>query len=100
MTFTTVDATDLPDYYPPVRQGQVRADPDGHVWILPSTSAAAKGGLLYDVVNRKGEITERVQLPPGRTLVGFGQNGTIYMHNVKSPKSGAIERAEVVRVQP
>lgn len=52
------------------------------------------------MVNRTGEITERVQLPPGRTLVGFGKYGTIYMHHVKSPKSGAIERAEVVRVQP
>ena len=95
--FVTVDVADLPDYYPAVRAGQVRADPAGRVWILPSTSAAAKGGLLYDVVNRQGEIIERVQLPPGRTLVGFGLGGAIYMHNVKSPKSAAIERAEVLR---
>ena len=95
--FVTVDVADLPDYYPAVRAGQVRADPAGRVWILPSTSAAAKGGLLYDVVNRQGDIVERVQLPPGRTLVGFGLGGAIYMHHVKSPKSAAIERAEVLR---
>lgn len=95
--FVTVDVADLPDYYPAVRAGQVRADPQGRVWILPSTSAAAKGGLLYDVVNRQGEIEERVQLPVGRTLVGFGAHGSIYMHNVKSARSAAIERAEVVR---
>ncbi len=93
----TIEANELPDYYPAIRQGQVRADPLGNVWILPSTSAAAKGGLLYDVVNRQGEITERVQLPPGRTLVGFGKDGSVYMHHVQSPKHGAIERATVLR---
>lgn len=98
--FVTVDVADLPDYYPAVRQGQVRADPQGNVWILPSTSLAAKGGLLYDVVNRNGEVFERVQLPAGRTLVGFSKNGSIYMNNVKSPTRAAIERADVIRAVP
>lgn len=98
--FVTVDVADLPDYYPAVRQGQVRADPQGNVWILPSTSTAAKGGLLYDVVNRNGEVVERVQLPSGRTLVGFSKDGAIYMNNVKSPTRSVIERAEVVRTVP
>ena len=57
----------------------------------------AKGGLLYDVVNRNGEGFERVQLPPGRTLVGFSKNGSIYMNNVKSPTRAAIERAAIER---
>ncbi|MEP6766149.1 MAG: hypothetical protein ABJB66_17680, partial [Gemmatimonadaceae bacterium] len=87
MIFTTVEPKDLPDFYPAVRSGQVRSDLEGNVWILPSTSMSAKDGLLYDVVNRQGEIIERVQLPKGRTLVGFGPNGLIYMHNVKGPKS-------------
>lgn len=95
--FITVEPNELPDYYPAVRQGQVRADPAGYVWILPSTSAAAKDGLLYDVVDRNGEIVERVQLPKGRTLVGFGPNRTIYMNNVIAPNKSAIERATVVR---
>ena len=95
--FMTVEPNELPDYYPAVRQGQVRADPEGFVWILPATSAGAKEGLLYDVVGRSGEIVERVQLPKGRTLVGFGPRRTIYMHHVRSPTSSAIERAEVVR---
>lgn len=98
--FTTVDVADLPDYYPAVRQGQVRADPQGNVWILPSTSTAAKGGLLYDVVNRNGEVIERVQLPPGRTLVGFAKDGSIYMNNVKGPTRAVVERAEIVRTVP
>lgn len=93
-----IEPSELPDFYPPVRQGQVRADNDGRIWILPSTStAAANGGLVYDVVNREGTVVERVQLPKGRTLVGFGPTDVIYMHHVMSPKSAAIERAQVAR---
>ena len=96
--FITVTLKELPDFYPPVREGQVRADRSGNVWILPSTSTAAnRGGLTYDVVNRDGKIVERVQLPTGRTLVGFGPGNTIYMHYVKSPTVAALERAEVAR---
>jgi hypothetical protein len=97
MTITTVEPVDLPDYYPPVRSGQVRADPEGNIWILPSTSSDAKGGLLYDVVNRSGEVFERVQLPKGRTLVGFGKHGVIYMSNVISPTKASLEKAVVQR---
>ena len=73
-------ADDLPDYYPPIRPGaQIHVDLDGNLWILPSTSSQAVGGLLYDVVNRDGQIIERVQLPAGRALQGFGRGGAIYM---------------------
>lgn len=92
-----VDPEDLPDYYPPVRQGQVRADPHGRLWILPSTSRDAKAGLLYDVVDRGGQVVERVQLPEGRTLVGFGPAGTLYLNHVHSPERASLERAIVER---
>ena len=65
---------------PPIRGGAVLADRDGNVWIIPATSLEAKGGgLLYDVVNRNGELAERVQLPPNRTVVGFGRGGVVYL---------------------
>lgn len=35
--------------------------------------------LVYDVVNGKGELTHRVQLPAGRQIAGFGPGGTIYL---------------------
>ncbi|MEP6834584.1 MAG: hypothetical protein ABJB74_14410 [Gemmatimonas sp.] len=73
-------ASDLPDYMPPVlRSGLMKADAEGNVWILPSTSSLAGGGLLYDIVNRKGELFQRVRLPVGRALEGFGANGAIYL---------------------
>ncbi|MBC8087804.1 MAG: hypothetical protein H7Z40_11110, partial [Phycisphaerae bacterium] len=39
----------LPDYYPPIRNGATKADADGNLWILPTTSARSlKGELVYD----------------------------------------------------
>jgi len=35
--------------------------------------------LVYDVVNGKGELTHRVQLPAGRQIAGFGPGGTVYL---------------------
>jgi hypothetical protein len=84
----------LPDYEAPIGPGSVRADLEGNLWIVPRTTAAAKGGLLYDVVNRKGEIFERVQLPPGVALVGFGPGGVVYLNRVVG-NSGFLERATV-----
>jgi len=42
-------------------------------------------------VNRKGELTERIQLPPGRTLAGFGPNGMMYLA-VREGRNLFIER--------
>ncbi|MEO7997233.1 MAG: hypothetical protein ABI852_07285 [Gemmatimonadaceae bacterium] len=90
-------ASDLPDYMPPVvRSGLMKADAEGNVWILPSTSAQSGNGLLYDVINRKGEIFERVRLPAGRALEGFGANGAIYMTSHEG-KTVFLERARIQR---
>jgi len=90
-----VSPDDLPDYYPPVLQsGVMKADYDGNVWILPSTTTQIGSGLLYDVVNRKGELTMRVRLPEGRALEGFGPNGTVYL--TSHGRGGArLERARL-----
>ena len=98
--FVTVDAKDMADYYPPIRAGQFKADREGNVWVLPSTSTlstATSAGLAWDVVNRKGEIIERVKLPEGRNLAGFGPGGVIYMIYAPSPQRILLERATVVR---
>lgn len=95
MSFT-VDAADIPDAYPSVRARQTRADLEGRVWILPTATAAASAGLLYDVVDRSGKIVERVSLPTGRALVGFGKGNTLYL-GATQRGIFALERAEVVR---
>jgi hypothetical protein len=35
--------------------------------------------LIYDVINSQGALVDRVQIPAGRTIVGFGKGGVAYM---------------------
>jgi hypothetical protein len=87
-----VSASELPDYRPAFSQGAARADEDGNVWVRTSaTRAGAIGGLIYDVINSQGALVDRVQIPAGRTIVGFAKGGVVYM--VARDKTGAwIER--------
>lgn len=91
MTFASIN--DLPDYRPPfAQQGSVKADADDNLWIRTSaTRAGAIAGAIYDVVNRKGEIIDHVQVPAGRTIVGFGKGGIVYMM-ARDDKGAWIER--------
>ena len=92
-----VQPSDLPDYYPSILQsGEMRADFDGNVWILPSTSTQAGRGLLYDVINKRGELVERVRLPQGRALEGFGANGAVYLSS-HGPEGARLERTRITR---
>jgi len=79
----SVVSTDLPDYLPAVERGtgSYRADADNRLWIRPKPAAGAPrtGGPVYDVVDRTGALVDRVQLPVGRTLVGFGRGGAVYL---------------------
>ncbi|MGH7677290.1 MAG: hypothetical protein ACRENU_02410 [Gemmatimonadaceae bacterium] len=75
-----VHHTELPDYRPPLTQGNaVRADADGYLWIRPVQPKPIPGGPVYDVVSRKGELVDRLQLPQGYTIVGFGKGRIVYL---------------------
>ena len=74
-----VAPSDLPDYKPVFLNGFVRADLDGNVWIRTIPTKAMAGGPVYDVVNRKGELVERVQIPVNRTITAFGPGGVVYL---------------------
>jgi hypothetical protein len=92
--FEFVPLNKLPDYEPPIAPGSMKADLKGNLWIVPRTSASATGGLLYDVVNRKGEVSERVQFPKGYALAGFGEGDEVYLLRVDG-KVGFLEKATV-----
>jgi hypothetical protein len=72
-------AEDLPDYRPPFAAGAVRADADGNLWIRTVPVRPAPGGPVYDIVNRAGELADRLQLPPGYSLAGFGAGKVVYL---------------------
>ena len=92
-----VPLKDIADYIPPIRLGALRPDADGNLWILPTTSAQASGGLLYDVVNQKGKVFERVQLPRDRDIAGFGRGGVVYLSRRVGNHQYVLERTKVVR---
>jgi hypothetical protein len=91
--WTVANLNELPDYYPPVRETGMRADAEGNVWLLPTTSMVAQGGLVYDVVNRRGEVFERVQLPSGCALGAIARDGVVYL----VCEGTRLERREVLR---
>ncbi len=87
-----VSPSELPDYRPPFTSGAAKADLDGNLWIRTSaTRAGSIAGPIYDIVNRKGEVTDRVQVPAGRAIVGFGKGGVVYM-TARDDKGAWIER--------
>lgn len=91
-----VPLKEIADYYPAIRQGAVKADLDGNLWILPTSSAQSKAGeLVYDVVNRKGVLAQRVRMPVGRSIAGFGHNGIVYLMQRDANGGWFLERSHV-----
>jgi hypothetical protein len=72
-------ASDLPDYRPPFASGAVRADADGNLWVRTVQPTPVPGGPIYDIVSRQGELADRLQLPQGYQLVGFGKGKIVYL---------------------
>jgi hypothetical protein len=67
---------DLQDYRPAFGQNSVRSDAEGNLWVR--TTTPSDKGAIYDVVNGKGQLVDRVRLPFGRVISGFGP-GVVYM---------------------
>lgn len=76
---TVIPARELPDFRPPFGGNSVRADLDGHLWVRTNHGRSLPGGPVYDIVTRQGELIDRLQLPPGYQLVGFGRNRVVYL---------------------
>jgi hypothetical protein len=89
-----IPASELPDYKPPFFAGSVRADTEGNVWVRTIPTTAVAGGPVYDVINGKGELVDRVQVPANRTILGFGPNGAVFLINREGPMA-TLEKATV-----
>ena len=75
-----------------MRLGAVLVDVDGNLWIR--TTTMVDGQPVYDIVNRRGELFDRVRLPSFRTIAGFGP-GVVYMAVKDSAGMVHLERARV-----
>ena len=81
-----------PDYATPFDPKSVRADNCNHLWVreIPVENISS---VVYDVIDRAGVIIDRLAFIAGRSVVGFGQCGTVYL---TSGTTGAIRLERVV----
>jgi hypothetical protein len=86
-----VPPMDLADYRPAFKQGATRVDADGNLWVR--TTTPSDKGPIYDVISGKGELIDRVRLPFGRVISGFGP-GEVYL-GVLDDKGARLERARI-----
>jgi hypothetical protein len=87
-----VPANELPDYRPAFSSGAALGDLEGNLWIR-TTSPVGNEGPIYFVIDRKGEVIDRVQLPQGRQLAGFGRNGVLYLSLRDAEGNARVEKA-------
>lgn len=74
------------------RPGQGGQGPQGLMGMLPMANTPP---LVYDVISPEGKLVQRVKLPGGRQIVGFGPNGTLYLQ----AREGRDVYLESVKVQ-
>ena len=55
---------------------------------------APDSALVYDVINGKGELFERVRVPVGRWIAGFGKGGIVYLVS-GTPSNTVLERSRL-----
>jgi hypothetical protein len=92
----SVPLSEIPDFYPPIRQNSAMADRDGNLWILPNTSAQSQHGeLVYDVVNPRQGLFMRVRMPLGRSIAGFGKGGVVFLQAGDLVNGFNLERAKL-----
>jgi hypothetical protein len=74
-----LEAEQLPDYKPPFSTNAVRADEDGNLWVRTNPPSPVPGGPVYDIISSEGQLVNRLQLPPGYTIAGFGKGKIVYL---------------------
>lgn len=90
-----VPYTTLPTRYPPYRNDAVRVDSKDNLWIRTTMPDPAGGSAnIYDVVNRRGQLFQRVRIPAEKTIVGFGRDDSIYLSH-KVDGNWIVERTHV-----
>lgn len=89
---TFISPSELPDYRPAFGINAASADLDGNLWVRTTARReGAVGGPIYDVIDSKGDLIDRLEVPSGRQIVGFGKGGIVYMIAVDG-SGGWLER--------
>jgi hypothetical protein len=83
--------TDYPEFKPPFasRFGGPIVTPEGDLWV--ARSRGPNDPPIYDVIDARGHVKERVQLPRGTRISGFGK-GTIYLNRMDADDLVYLQR--------
>jgi hypothetical protein len=93
-----VEPSELPDYRPPFLANSARADAQGRLWVRTTATASKPGALVYDVLDAQGTLVDRVEVPAGRQIMGFGADGSVYLmarEGTGPTATTTLERARV-----
>jgi hypothetical protein len=92
----SVPLSEIPDYYPPIHPNSAIPDLDGNLWVLTTTTAQSlHGELVYDVLNPRRGLFERVRMPVGRSVAGFGKGGVVYLQAGDRSNGFTLERVKL-----
>lgn len=74
-----INPNELPDYRPPFLAQAALGDLDGNLWVRTTAAPNGDGGALYYVIDSADNVVDRVQVPQGRIIAGFGKGGVVYL---------------------
>ena len=86
-----VSPSDLPDYQPAFATGGLRADAAGRLWVRIIPPVLTAEGPVYDVLDTRGALLDRIEVPRGTAIAGFGPNDSVYLA-VREKGSLRLER--------
>lgn len=85
----TKEPAEWPDLLPPFLPGAAVFAPDGTLWIR--RTGAADAPPFYDLIDGRGQVVRRVNLPKRSRLLGFGR-GTLYLVRVDDDDLQYVQR--------
>jgi hypothetical protein len=91
---TFVAPSELPDYKPAFFAGSTKVDAQGNLWVRTIPTKKVEGGAVYDVIDRKGALVDRVQVPVNTSIAGFGADGSVYL-TLQSNNTVYLEKAKL-----
>lgn len=74
-----INPNELPDYRPPFLAQAALGDLDGNLWVRTTAAQTGDGGAIYYVIDANDTVSDRVQVPQGRIIAGFGKGGVVYL---------------------
>jgi hypothetical protein len=81
------------DVKPPFAPDDVLVSPGARVWVMRSQPFGA-AAVVYDVFDRAGARVDRVALPVGSRVIGFGR-GAVFVRETRADGSQALRKYEV-----